>query len=72
MSHFEAESFTGVFPVGVAGTWAAKVIGINTTNASAIARLRYFETRVYMRFSSVINLCEKWTMLPANMYINPG
>jgi hypothetical protein len=52
MSHFEAESSAGVFPVGVAGTWAAKATDINATNAKAKIQLTYFETRMYMRFPS--------------------
>src|ERR1035437_5045982 len=56
MSHFDAESSTGAFQVGEAVTWAAKATGINTTNAKAKNRLKYFETQAYIRSPSVIKL----------------
>jgi hypothetical protein len=59
MSHFDAESSAVAIAAGLAESWAARATGINATNAKARVRIRDFETRAYMRFSSAIKLNEQ-------------
>jgi hypothetical protein len=59
MSHFDAGSTAAAFTAGLDEPWAAKAMGINTTNTRARTRLTDFETRAYMRLSSAIKLTDK-------------